>query len=41
MREDPEGLAILTKLNIERFITIEDSLYDSVRQMNIWVTEHQ
>ena len=41
MHEDPEGLAILNKLNIERFITVDDSLYDSVRQMNIWVTEHQ
>ena len=41
MHLDPEGMAILTKLNIERFITVDDSLYDSVRQMNTWVTEHQ
>ena len=33
MHEDPEGREILRKLKIERFAQVEDSLYDSVREM--------
>lgn len=32
--EDPEGKALLDKMRIERFVTIEDSAYDSIRRMN-------
>lgn len=31
--EDPEGKALLDKMKIERFVTIEDSAYDSIREM--------
>jgi len=33
MHEDPEGQRILRSLGIERFASIEDSAYDSLRQM--------
>ncbi len=39
MHEDPEGLQILKNLNIERFVTVEDSLYDSVREMVRWLAK--
>lgn len=35
--EDPKGAAILKKMNIERFDTIENSAYDSIREMNAWL----
>jgi phosphonate transport system substrate-binding protein len=41
MHEDPEGLAILQKLNIQRFATVTDDLYQSVREMNQWITQQQ
>jgi len=33
MHDDPEGREILRRLKIDRFIPVEDSLYDSVREM--------
>ncbi len=41
MHEDPEGLQILKNLNIEYFIKVEDSLYDSVREMVRWLEEQE
>ncbi len=32
--EDPEGKALLDKMKIERFTTIDDSAYDSIREMS-------
>lgn len=34
---DPEGRAILRHMRVDRFTTIEDSAYDSVRRMQAWV----
>lgn len=33
MAADPEGQQVLNSLNIDRFITVEDRIYDSVRQL--------
>ena len=33
MHDDPEGKEILRKLKIDRFVQVEDSLFDSVREM--------
>ncbi|GAB4337160.1 MAG: phosphate/phosphite/phosphonate ABC transporter substrate-binding protein [Desulfobulbaceae bacterium] len=33
MHEDPEGKKILSSLRIDRFVKVDDSLYDSVRDM--------
>lgn len=38
MHKDPEGKKILDELRIERFIVPEDSAYDSVRQMESWLS---
>ncbi|MDP3042718.1 MAG: phosphate/phosphite/phosphonate ABC transporter substrate-binding protein [Candidatus Omnitrophota bacterium] len=37
MHKDQEGKNILSKLFIDRFITVDDSSYDSVRQMEDWL----
>ncbi|CAG0934670.1 putative phosphite transport system-binding protein PtxB [Thermoflexales bacterium] len=37
MAADPEGQQILNGLNIDRFITVEDRIYDSVRQLEAQV----
>lgn len=37
---DPEGRALLDKMQIERFEPIEDSAYDSIRRMNEWIAAH-
>ncbi len=37
MHKDQEGKDILSKLFIDRFITVDDSAYDSVRQMEDWL----
>lgn len=34
MHEDPQGAAILKKMNIERFVLISDSAYDGIRQLS-------
>jgi phosphonate transport system substrate-binding protein len=33
MADDPEGKQVLSKLHIERFVVIEPSVYESIRQM--------
>lgn len=35
--DDPEGQQFLKNMRIERFTEIEDSAYDSIREMNDWV----
>jgi phosphonate transport system substrate-binding protein len=37
MAADPEGQRVLNGLNIDRFITVEDGIYDSVRQLEAQV----
>ncbi len=37
MHKDPEGQIILNKLLIERFVTVDDSCYQSIRKMNKWI----
>lgn len=39
MSEEPEGQAILTRLQIDRFVVPQDSLYDSVREMRAYLRE--
>jgi phosphonate transport system substrate-binding protein len=41
MHNDPEGREILRKLKIERFVRVEDSLYDSVRVMFDKIRDHE
>jgi phosphonate transport system substrate-binding protein len=36
----PEGKALLDKMRIERFVTVTDSHYDSIRQMEAWIAGH-
>ncbi len=36
MDKDPEGKKILDSIAIEKFTTIDDSAYDSVREMSVW-----
>jgi phosphonate transport system substrate-binding protein len=35
---DPQGREILAKMKIDRFVTIEDAAYDSVREMQAWIS---
>lgn len=37
--EDPEGRAILEKMHVEEFVVVEDSDYDSIREMNDWIAK--
>lgn len=39
MADDPEGRRALAALGIDRFVTIEDSAYDSIREMLITLRE--
>lgn len=39
MDEDPEGKMILPSLMIDRFLTPDDGIYDSVREMRAFVSE--
>lgn len=34
---DPEGLAILRRMRIDRFVVLDDRAYDSVREMKEWI----
>jgi phosphonate transport system substrate-binding protein len=38
MHNDPNGMAILGKLNIDKFIVPDDKNYNSVREMERWLT---
>jgi ABC-type phosphate/phosphonate transport system substrate-binding protein len=33
MHQEKEGMAILKEMSIDRFIEVEDSLYDSIREI--------
>lgn len=37
MHEDPAGARILSDLRIDRFVVLDDSAYDSVREMQAWL----
>ena len=39
MSDDPEGREILKRIEIDRFVVPEDSLYDSVREMRAYLRE--
>ncbi|MBI5634819.1 MAG: phosphate/phosphite/phosphonate ABC transporter substrate-binding protein [Nitrospirae bacterium] len=34
---DPKGAEILKKMHIDRFVTIDDKAYDSIREMKTWL----
>jgi phosphonate transport system substrate-binding protein len=38
--KDPEGRRLLKKMNMDRFVTIDDSDYDSIRRMDAWIKSH-
>jgi len=38
---DPAGLEILKKMKIDRFVTVDDKAYDSVREMQSWVAKQK
>lgn len=40
MDQDPEGIAILRNLVIDRFVVPDDHIYDSVRTMRSYLREH-
>ena len=40
LQNDPEGPAILAALGFDRFVSIEDAEYDSVRQLTDGATGH-
>jgi phosphonate transport system substrate-binding protein len=35
--EDPVGRALLDRMHIEKFVAIDDSAYDSIRDINKWI----
>ncbi len=39
MDTEPEGRAMLEKLDIDRFVVADDSMYDSVREMRAYLRE--
>lgn len=41
MHEDEKGRVILDKIKIDRFILIDDSAYDSVREMRAWIEANE
>ncbi|HEY6010306.1 MAG TPA: phosphate/phosphite/phosphonate ABC transporter substrate-binding protein [Nitrospirota bacterium] len=38
---DPKGSELLQKMKIERFVVIDDSAYDSVREMQAWIEKQK
>ena len=38
---DPEGREILKKMMIDRFVVINDSAYDSIREMKTWISSQK
>ena len=38
---DPKGQAILRQMRIDRFVTIADGAYDSVREMQAWIARQK
>lgn len=39
--DEAEGKEILKGMMVERFVTIDDGAYDSIREMKKWIAEHQ
>lgn len=39
--QDPKGKAILAGMMIDKFVPIEDSAYDSIREMDKWILYHR
>jgi phosphonate transport system substrate-binding protein len=39
VHRDEEGKEILKGMMIDKFVTVDDSAYDSIREMNRWVAE--
>ncbi len=40
-RRDERGKELLDKMMIDKFVVIEDSAYDSVREMKSWISRHK
>ena len=40
-RRDERGKELLDKMMIDKFILIEDSVYDSMREMKSWISRHK
>lgn len=38
---DPKGAEILKKMHIDRFVTIDDKAYDSIREMKTWIDKQK
>lgn len=41
IHEDEGGREVLDKVKIDRFVVVDDSTYDSVREMKVWVEGHE
>ncbi len=41
IHEDPKGREILKGMMVERFVTIKDSSYDSIREMKQWLSDRK
>jgi phosphonate transport system substrate-binding protein len=39
MHEDPQGLELLQRLMVERFVVVDDAAYDSVREMRAYLQD--
>jgi phosphonate transport system substrate-binding protein len=39
IHNDEEGMKILTKLQIDKFVVLDDQRYDSIRKMRTWFTD--
>ena len=37
MSDDPKGKELMSKIMIEKFVEVDDSLYGSVREMEKWI----
>lgn len=38
---DPKGTEILKKMHIDRFVTLDDNAYDSIREMKTWLEKQE
>lgn len=41
VHEDPEGKKILSEILIDRFVVVNDNIYESVRAMDRWIRENE
>lgn len=41
MDKDPKGKELINKIMIEKFVEVKDSIYDSVREMEVWEQAQQ